>query len=84
MSEDLPVERPLRASEVGQYVFCARAWWLANGIGAEVDNPAARERGKRFHRQHGQQLRVVWLLQGLGWFVLALAAGAAILAFLRF
>jgi hypothetical protein len=69
---------------VGQYVFCARAWWLANGIGAEVENPAVQERGKRFHRQHRQKLWGVWWLQGLGWFILALAAGAAILAILRF
>ncbi len=75
-------ERNIRASEVGQYTFCPRAWWFANVVGVASPDQAALLRGTRVHRRHG---RLVWggrlLLAGAA-LVLLLALVALILALL--
>jgi hypothetical protein len=58
------------ASEVGRYVFCARAWWLQRGCGLAPRNLGALEQGLRRHAAHGhlvahaqrQRLWARWLL----------------------
>jgi hypothetical protein len=47
-------ERYIRASEVGTFVYCQRAWHLARQ-GAPSTLQAERDRGTEFHRQHGEQ-----------------------------
>jgi CRISPR/Cas system-associated exonuclease Cas4 (RecB family) len=49
----LPV---IRASEVGEYVYCARAWWLHRVAGEEPTGHERRERGVELHARHGQQV----------------------------
>lgn len=44
----------IRASEIGQYAYCARAWWLARVKGYPSTNVAAMQRGVKVHRTHGQ------------------------------
>jgi hypothetical protein len=74
----------IRASEVGRYVYCARAWWLQRVMGCAPENRAALERGERRHRAHGrlvvgssrQATWARWLL------ILALALLAAALLIL--
>ncbi len=44
----------LRASEIGQYAYCARAWWLARVKGYPSANVAAMQRGTEGHRAHGR------------------------------
>ena len=67
--------RLIRASEVGEYVFCHRAWWLRRIEGLAPANRARLEAGTARHSRHG--LRVAasrgLLVAGL----LALAAGLA-------
>lgn len=60
----------IRASEVGEYVYCARAWWLRRVAGLEPAGRARREAGSALHRRHGR---------GLRWSGLLLAAGLALL-----
>lgn len=51
----------IRASEVGEYVYCARAWWLRRVVGEE---PAGRERraeGVAMHMRHGHGVRQSWM-----------------------
>jgi CRISPR/Cas system-associated exonuclease Cas4 (RecB family) len=48
--ERLPI---IRASEVGEYVYCARAWWLRRVAGLEPAGRERRERGTVLHRRHG-------------------------------
>lgn len=52
-------KRPiLRASEIGAYVYCRRAWWLKRTAGFE---PAGKEeifaRGIAAHATHGRLVR---------------------------
>lgn len=44
----------LRASEVGRYTYCARAWWLQRVMGVEPHNLAALQRGTAEHAAHGR------------------------------
>ncbi len=64
----------IRASEVGQYAFCARAWWLARVKGRRSTNLAALERGTARHRAHGRAVQSYHLLR---WAALALFLLAA-------
>ncbi len=47
---------PIRAHEVGEYVFCARAWWHRR-----QGHPSTREEdrraGRRFHARSERQRR---------------------------
>jgi CRISPR/Cas system-associated exonuclease Cas4 (RecB family) len=52
----MPSERLqiIRASEVGEYVYCARAWWLRRVAGLEPAGRERRELGVALHRRHGR------------------------------
>ena len=63
----------VRASDIGLYAFCARAWWLARVQDAAHDDPARLSHGAAFHAAHGAQVRRIeqarlaaLLLIGLG------------------
>jgi len=71
----LPV---IRASEIGEYVFCARAWWLRRVEGLEPAGHERREHGTVLHRRHGRAVTGSRTLMLVGVF-LALAALALIL-----
>jgi hypothetical protein len=64
----------VRASEIGLWAFCQRAWWLAQVKGVPHRNPAVLQRGESAHRAHGRTLiRAQWLyMAGLVLVVLAL------------
>jgi hypothetical protein len=47
-------EKFIRASEVGEYIFCARAWWLKVEGYEPTFGHAARSRGERWHQKHGR------------------------------
>lgn len=63
----------IRASEVGEYVFCARAWWLRRVAGLSPAGAERRERGSTLHQRHGA---AVAASSALLWLGLALALGA--------
>ena len=52
-------KRPLiSASEVGDYVFCARAWRLrAEGNELDDESRAMLDAGTEYHHAHGGQVR---------------------------
>jgi CRISPR/Cas system-associated exonuclease Cas4 (RecB family) len=63
----------IRASEVGEYVYCARAWWLRRVAGLEPAGHERREYGTALHRRHGRAVAGSRALMLLG-IALALAA----------
>ena len=69
----------IRASEVGEYVYCARAWWLRRVMGLEPAGSERRERGTVLHRRHGRAVAGSRALLLIG-VTLALVAISIILA----
>jgi hypothetical protein len=45
--------RTLRASEIGTYLYCQRAWWYQRK-GYASENQAEMAAGHELHQRHGQ------------------------------
>jgi CRISPR/Cas system-associated exonuclease Cas4 (RecB family) len=43
----------IKASEIAEYVYCGRAWWLRVKVGYAPNMPERLVRGTIHHRQHG-------------------------------
>jgi CRISPR/Cas system-associated exonuclease Cas4 (RecB family) len=71
----------IRASELSQYAFCARAWWLGRVKGYRSSNLAAMQQGEAQHRAHGRSVERYQRLRRLA-AVLLLLAGLLIVAWL--
>jgi hypothetical protein len=61
-----------RASEIGSYLFCARAWWYQRQ-GVESVNQAELSSGTKLHEQHGRKVLTVDLMRGLAYLLLLIA-----------
>jgi CRISPR/Cas system-associated exonuclease Cas4 (RecB family) len=48
--------KTIRASGMGEYVFCARAWWLRQTGHEPTRGGAAREAGRLWHEGHGRRV----------------------------
>jgi CRISPR/Cas system-associated exonuclease Cas4 (RecB family) len=52
----------VNASEVAEYVYCSRAWWLRHAQGLRSANVRQMESGSAFHRRHSRRVHgVLWL-----------------------
>lgn len=52
----------IRASEIGDYLYCRRSWWLKRSRGIASQNVRELARGAQHHQQHGQLVQQsVWL-----------------------
>ena len=71
----------IRASEIGQYAYCARAWWLAQVHGYRSSNLAAMQEGAARHRAHGRSVVAFHRLRRLA-VLLVLIAAAILVAWL--
>ncbi len=68
-----PPNRLLRASEIGQWAYCRRAWWLAQE-GHPNRNTAYLEAGERAHAVHGHSVAASHRSRSLALVLLALGA----------
>ncbi len=69
--------RKIRASEIGTYLFCQRAWWYRQQ-GIETENLRELAGGRALHHQHGRTVLASGLLRTLAY--LALLAALVLLA----
>jgi hypothetical protein len=72
----------IRASEIAQYAYCARAWWLARVRAYRSANQSALRLGTRRHRTHGRTVVTYHRLRQLAHAALILAATALLVWFL--
>ncbi len=69
----------LKASEIGAYLYCRRAWWYQKR-GVESENQAALATGTDLHVEHGRKVIAAGLLQSVGFVLLLTAAVLLVLA----
>ena len=70
----MAAERDLvRASEIGEWAYCQRAWWLAHVERAPHENPQALADGVTTHAAHGADVRRAQRLQRAGLWLLLVA-----------
>jgi CRISPR/Cas system-associated exonuclease Cas4 (RecB family) len=69
----------IRASEIGSYLYCRRAWRYRKE-GVESENKAELAAGTELHRQHGWKALSALLLRTVG-MVLLLAAILTLVAY---
>jgi hypothetical protein len=71
--------RNIRASEIGVFLYCQRAWWYRRQ-GIEPSNQAELSAGSALHRQHGRQVMIAGMLRAAAW--LLFLAAIFLMAFL--
>ena len=55
----------IRSSDIGNYLYCRRAWWYKKQ-GFESENQAELAVGTEIHRQHGRKVIASSLNRSLG------------------
>ncbi len=63
----------IRASEIAEYVYCHRAWWLKRVEGVASRNVRELEHGTDFHETHERQVQSAGWLQKAAFFLIILA-----------
>ena len=63
----------IRASELGEYAYCARSWWLRRVRGLRPRNWRALDDGTARHRAHGRTVRGAEWRQQIGLWLLLVA-----------
>ncbi len=74
--------RVIRASEIGEYVFCRRAWWLRHVQGFNSANVRELAEGTATHARHGWLVRLSSALRVAALILLAVAVLLFIASFL--
>lgn len=65
--------RTLRASELGSFLYCQRAWWYQRQ-GIAPQNQAELNAGSTFHQEHAHGVKLAVVLKRAALFLLILAA----------
>ncbi|CAG0943644.1 hypothetical protein ANRL1_01435 [Anaerolineae bacterium] len=65
--------RIIRASEIGEYVFCHRAWWLHRVKGVESAHREQMQAGTAHHAAHGRAVQRADSIQRLALILIVLA-----------
>ncbi|MCJ7434061.1 MAG: hypothetical protein MUO77_11290 [Anaerolineales bacterium] len=61
-----------RASDIGNYLYCRRAWWYKKQ-GLESENKAELAAGTELHHKHGRKILASSLTRTVGLILLLLA-----------
>jgi CRISPR/Cas system-associated exonuclease Cas4 (RecB family) len=69
----------IRASDIGSYLYCRRAWWYRKQ-GVETENQAELAGGTELHLQHGRRVMAAGLLQIAGYALLLMAIVLLVIA----
>ena len=62
-------KRTVRASEIGSFIFCRRAWWYQRQD-EESLNQAELAAGSQFHSAHAGRARTISTAQVIAWGVI--------------
>ena len=74
----------VRASDIGAWAYCRRAWYLAQVRGVAHARPEVLQRGTQAHAQHGRQVRRSGTLQRLGLWLIAFGIALVMLLAVAF
>jgi len=72
--------RTIRASEIGTYLFCQRAWWYQQK-GIDSQNIRRMVTGTEIHAQHGRTVLVAGCLRTLALGMLLAAMALLVIHF---
>ena len=64
--------KTIRASDIGSYLYCHRAWWYRLN-GQESINQAEMAAGTELHRTHGRTVLAAGLMRTLAFLILLVA-----------
>ncbi len=71
--------RTVRASEIGSFIFCQRAWWYQRSNQPTL-NKQELAAGSGFHHRHAGRMRTARALRLVSWLFLLLALTILVLA----
>jgi CRISPR/Cas system-associated exonuclease Cas4 (RecB family) len=74
--------RTIRASEIGTYLYCKRAWWY-HTHGEISENQIELAQGTAFHQSHGRKVVVSGLMRLAAWIILLVAVAIFAIAIAR-
>ena len=70
----------VRASDIGAWAFCHRAWWLAQVKNIPHQQPRVLQQGEAAHRAHGRTVVRAYRLRNAG--LVLLVVGLILLVFI--
>jgi CRISPR/Cas system-associated exonuclease Cas4 (RecB family) len=75
--------RVIRASELAQYAYCAKAWWLGSVQGVASSNTRELAHGEQVHRAHGRRIWLAGALRIAAFAIMAIAGIVLLLTLTR-
>jgi hypothetical protein len=74
-----PRGKRIAASQVGQYAYCARAWWLGVVEGRQPTDLEAIDAGTDLHQRHGWGVFLARIFNKLALVLLGVSCGALLI-----
>jgi hypothetical protein len=73
----------IEASEIAEYVYCNRAWWLRTEVGYRPQNRGPMAAGVAYHDAHGRQVGQARAVRRVALLLLFLAVAIAVFWLIR-